>query len=157
MLLDQASLGQQVLLELGDVIQRGLGVLLAGDGKIELVLLLGEQFKELRHMPDVLLPVELRSPGAVPRTVGHVLRILVDRLDGRLAAASRELVLDPALAADRYRARMAAHLEAVRGMCAQLGIQRVLCGTEQPLQRVLEAFMEQRTGMSRVRRKEGAR
>src|SRR5687768_5584076 len=58
-LLDQADFLQFVLLELGDVVERGLGILLASDGKVELVLLLRQQFKELRHMPDVLLPVKL--------------------------------------------------------------------------------------------------
>ena len=61
-LLDQARFLQQVLLELGDVVQGRLGVLLAGDGKVELVLLLGQQLEELRHVPDVLLPIELTGP-----------------------------------------------------------------------------------------------
>jgi uncharacterized protein (DUF58 family) len=119
---------------------------------------------------DLLAPVqELEGPLGLLVASGHeviVFQVLdPEEREFRMGGAARfrdmetgrELVLDPALAADRYRARMSAHLEALRGMCAKLGIQRVLCGTEQPLQRVLEAFMEQRTGMSRVRRKEGAR
>jgi uncharacterized protein (DUF58 family) len=69
----------------------------------------------------------------------------------------REMVLDPVLAGDRYRERMGAHLEAVSSLCGRLGVQRVLCGTEQPLERVLQEFMEGRSGMSRVRRMEGSR
>src|SRR6185369_10497300 len=87
----QARFRKQVLLELGDIVEGRLGVLLAGDGQVELVLLLGQQFEELRHMPHVLLPIELRGPGPVPRPVGQVFGIVVHGLDGGLPAAGREL------------------------------------------------------------------
>ena len=58
-----------------------------------LLLALHQQLEELRNVPGVLLPFEARRPGAVPRAVGHVFRIVVDRLDGALAAGGRERVL----------------------------------------------------------------
>src|SRR6185503_2024046 len=92
--LDQSRFRQQVLLELGDIVQGRLGILLAGDGEVELVLLLGQQLEELRHVPHVLLPIQRRRPGPVPGAVSYVFRIRVHGLDGRLTAGRRKLMLD---------------------------------------------------------------
>src|SRR4051812_13494246 len=61
LLRDQSRLGEQVLLELGDIVQGRLRILLAGDRKVELILLLGQQFEELRYVPHVLLPIQRRG------------------------------------------------------------------------------------------------
>ena len=70
MLLDQAGVLQEVFLELGDVIQRGLGVLLAGDGKVELVLLLREQLEELRDLCAKILANPDADDGELDPTEG---------------------------------------------------------------------------------------
>ena len=57
---------QQVLLEGRDVVHRRLRVLLAGDRLDVLLLRLDQELEEVRHVPDVLLPVEARRPGPVP-------------------------------------------------------------------------------------------
>src|SRR6185436_16521140 len=94
MSLDQPHLLEQALLELGDVVRSRLGILPASNGEIVLVLLLGQQLEELRHVPHVLLPIQRRSPGPVPGAVSYVLRIRVHGLDGRLTAGRRKLMLD---------------------------------------------------------------
>src|SRR5262249_50710046 len=91
--LDMPSFLEEVLLERGDVIPRRLGILLAGDGKVILLLPLHQQLEELKDVPGVLLPFEARRPCAVPWTVGHVFRIVVDRLHRALAAGGSEGVL----------------------------------------------------------------
>src|SRR5713226_6300593 len=77
-LFNTAGVVQELLLEVGDVVQRRLGVLLACDGLGVLLLLLGQELEELGHMPEVLLPVEASSPSAVPRPESHIGRIGVD-------------------------------------------------------------------------------
>ena len=91
--LDMSGFLEEFLLESSDVVQSGLGVLLAGDGKLILLLALHKQLKELRNVPGILLPFEARRPGPVPRAVIQILRVVVDRLDGALAAGGGEGVL----------------------------------------------------------------
>src|SRR4030095_11348493 len=86
LLLDQAALLQQLLLEGGDRVQGLLGVLLAGDGLVELLLLLDQQLEERRHVPHVLLPVEAGTEGTVPGTEGQIFGRAVDALQPALAA-----------------------------------------------------------------------
>ena len=117
---------------------------------------------------DLLAPLsELDGPLGLLVAAGHevvVFQVLDPverefRLEGaarfRDMETGRELVLDPGLAGDRYRERMIRHLDGVRDLCGRLGVQRVLCGTEEPLDRVLESFIEDRSGLLRVRRKGG--
>src|SRR6266849_2128906 len=66
-LLDLAGFLQELFLEGGDRVQRLLGRFLTRDGLVELLLLLDQELKELRHVPDVLLPIETRPEGVVPR------------------------------------------------------------------------------------------
>src|SRR3989442_53477 len=77
-LLDLARFLQELLLEGGDRVQRLLGRFLTRDGLVELLLLLDEELKELRHVPDVLLPIEARPEGVVPRPEGVVFGGVVD-------------------------------------------------------------------------------
>ena len=56
-LLNQSRRRQKILLELRNIVQSRLGILLAGDGKVELVLLLGQQFKKLWNVPHIFLPI----------------------------------------------------------------------------------------------------
>src|SRR5215831_19976037 len=90
-LLDHSVVRQELLLEVGNCVERILGRLLAGDGLVELLLLLDQQLEEGRHVPDVQLPVEARPEGAVPRTIGQVLRGRIDALEPALAAGLGEL------------------------------------------------------------------
>lgn len=57
-LLNQPGFCEKILLELRNIVQSGFGILLASNGKVELILLLGEQFKELWNMPHVFLPIQ---------------------------------------------------------------------------------------------------
>src|SRR5688572_20773503 len=84
---------EQLFLEDSNIVQGGLGVLFAGDRQIILLLTLYEQLEELRDMPGVLLPIETRRPGTVPRAVGYVFGIVIDRLDRTLAACGCKLML----------------------------------------------------------------
>src|SRR5437667_5784938 len=92
-LLDLAGFLQELLLEGGDRVEGLLGRFLTRNGLVELLLLLDEEFKELRHVPDVLLPIEARPEGVVPRPEGVVLGGVVDALEGALAAGLGELDL----------------------------------------------------------------
>ena len=57
-----------------------------------LLLRLDQQLVEIRHVPDVLLPVEARRPGPVPGAESLVFRLAVDALEPALAAAAANSV-----------------------------------------------------------------
>src|SRR5215216_1557140 len=84
--LDMSGFLQELLLEGSDVIERGLRVLLAGNGEVVLFLALHQKLEEFRNMPGILLPFQARRPSAVPRTVGDILRVHIHRLDRTLTA-----------------------------------------------------------------------
>ena len=77
-LLDQTSLGEEVFLILGDIVERRFCILLARDRKIELILLLRQEVEERSNVPHVLLPVELGGPGAVPWAIAHIFWIFIE-------------------------------------------------------------------------------
>src|SRR5579872_1561428 len=93
-LLDAASLTQQFVLERGDRVQRLLGADLARDGLVDLLLLLGQQWEELRNVPDVLLPLIIVEIGAVVGRPSRIGRIIHDAQHAGLAAALDELLLN---------------------------------------------------------------
>ena len=93
-LLDVAGLGQELLLERGDRVQRLPGALLPGDGLVELLLLLDEQLEELGDVPHVLLPLQARPERVVPRPEARVVVREVHALQAALAARLGEHRLD---------------------------------------------------------------
>src|SRR5229473_90414 len=92
-LLDPPAFFQELFLKCSNCVERRLGVLL---------LLLGQELEELRHMPEILLPVELRRPRSVPRPERQVGWIGIDRfqraLTARLGKGNLRLLRQPPLA-----------------------------------------------------------
>jgi uncharacterized protein (DUF58 family) len=69
----------------------------------------------------------------------------------------RDLFIEPSLARKNYRARLDAHLSAVRAMCLRLGITHAQLSTAQPLELALFDFLKARAHRGKiVRRKGGA-
>src|SRR4029453_13892227 len=95
---------------------------------------------------DLLLPAdECERPLAALRAAGHEVLVLqlLDPVERSLALGGpvrlRDLEtdavldIDPRAAGDGYRRALEAHLAALAGMCARLGIERHLFLTDMPL------------------------
>jgi hypothetical protein len=57
----------------------------------------------------------------------------------------QRIVIDPAIAAHRYRRRLDDHLGKVKSACDSLGIDYQLCPTDRPLEQALLELLQHRS------------
>lgn len=121
---------------------------------------------------DFLAPLErLESSLSLLRVWGHEVEVfqVLDpaevSLDFRTPSifedveTGRTLFLDPEAARDGYARRMAAHREALRGVCRKLGVGCHLLTSDQPMELALFSFLQEREhrqrGTRQVRMRKG--